>query len=176
MKYAAFLRGINVGGNSLVKMSELKRLLEAAKLERVQTILASGNVLFESDEKNPDKLTEKIEALLKKRYKREITVFVRTIDELKRMSALQPFKGVVVTPHTRLYVTFLYEFSRGLKLPELPDFLRITRIKDDAVFVALELAPERNTPEAMAILTKALGPKTTMRNWNTIQKILKAAQ
>ena len=173
--YVAFLRGINVGGKSLIKMLDLKKTLTSAGFKNVKTILASGNVLFESDERNPDKLTEKIEALLKRKWKREIMVFVRTIDELRKMDALRPFKGVEVTRNTRLYVTFLYEFSRGLKLPELPEYLRITRIKDDAVFTVLELAPGRDTTDAMAALGKALGPKITMRNWNTIQKILKAA-
>ena len=175
MKYVAFLRGINVGGNSLVKMADLKKAFEARGFKNIQTILASGNVIFESKTADPEALTRKIETLLKKQWGRSIAVFVRTVDELSKMSALQPFKGVTIESTTRLYVTFLSENSRGLKLPELPSELRITRIKDDAVFSVLELSPKRNTTDSMAILEKAFGPRITTRNWNTIQKILKAA-
>ena len=175
MQYVAFLRGINVGGNVLIKMTDLKKAFETAGFKKVKTILASGNVIFESENLNHDTLTEKIEAFLKKKWKREITVFVRTIDELKKMAATQPFKGVNVTPEIRLYVTFLYEFSRGLKIPELPANVKITRMKDDAVFTVVQLTPDVNTPDAMASLNKALGPKITARNWNTVQKILSAA-
>ena len=175
MKYVAFLRGINVGGNVLIKMTELQAEFEKARFEDVKTILASGNVMFESNEQNPDKITHKIEAFLKKKWKREITVFVRTIDELQRMAAMQPFKGVTVTPNTRRYVTFLYEFSRGLKIPELPTNVKITRMKDDAVFTVVELSPDLDTPDSMASLNKALGPKITARNWNTVEKILSEA-
>jgi uncharacterized protein (DUF1697 family) len=176
MQYIAFLRGINVGGNVLVKMTDLKAAFEAAGLKNVKTILASGNIMFESENKDPDAITLKIEAFLKKKWKREITVFVRTIDELERMAALRPFKGVDMTPNTRLYVTFLYEFSRGIKIPELPANVKITRMKDDAVFTVVEITPELDTPDSMEVLNKVLGPKITARNWNTIEKILSAAK
>lgn len=174
MKYVAFLRGINVGGKSVIKMTELKALLETAGFKGVQTILTSGNVIFESDILNPDTITEKIEALLKKKWKREIPVFVRTMDELREMERSRPFKGIEITTKMHLYVTFLYEFSRGLKIPELPSNTRIARMKDDAVFTVVEVTSEMNTTDAMASLNKALGPKITMRNWNTILKILRA--
>ncbi len=175
MKYVAFLRGINVGGNSLIKMSDLKTAFEAANFKNVQTILTSGNVLFESDENNPDKVTLKIEAFLKKKWKKEIPVFVRTIDELQKMSDGRPFKGVDVNQDTKLYVTFLYEMSRGIKIPELPTNVKITRMKDDAIFTVVQTTPDMNTPDSMAALNKVLGPKITARNWNTVEKILRAA-
>jgi uncharacterized protein (DUF1697 family) len=175
MKYVAFLRGINVGGNVTIKMTELKEAFDKAGFKNVQTILASGNVMFDSENRDPDAITRKIELVLKKKWKREITVFVRTVEELRRMADGQPFKGVTVTPNTRRYVTFLYEFSRGLKIPELPTNVKITRMKDDAVFTVVELAPELDTPDSMASLNKALGAKITARNWNTIEKILTEA-
>jgi uncharacterized protein (DUF1697 family) len=46
-RFAAFLRGINVGGRKAVKMAELRAAFEMMGLERVETVLASGNVLFE---------------------------------------------------------------------------------------------------------------------------------
>jgi uncharacterized protein (DUF1697 family) len=49
-RYLALLRGINVGGNRLIPMNDLRTALEAAGLERVRTYIQSGNVLFESEQ------------------------------------------------------------------------------------------------------------------------------
>src|SRR5260221_10646488 len=56
MKYIAFLRGINVGGNNLIKMSDLKKQFEDLGFTNVQTVIASGNVIFETDKKNFNKI------------------------------------------------------------------------------------------------------------------------
>ncbi len=48
--YIALLRGINVGGHNIIKMADLKSLLESMGLNSVKTYIQSGNVLFESDE------------------------------------------------------------------------------------------------------------------------------
>lgn len=50
-RYAAFLRGINIGGNKKVPMADLKKMLEKIGFSNVQTILVSGNVVFDSAEK-----------------------------------------------------------------------------------------------------------------------------
>mgnify|MGYP000944190069 CR=1 FL=1 len=56
MKYIALLRGVNVGGNNKVPMSELKRCFEKAGFRNVSTYINSGNVLFESEESDILKL------------------------------------------------------------------------------------------------------------------------
>jgi uncharacterized protein (DUF1697 family) len=175
MKYAAFLRGVNVGGNALVKMTDLKTLLEAAGFENVQTVIASGNVIFEAKSGDDLSIERKIESALKKKYKRDVAVMVRSIDELQRMERSQPFKGITATSNTRLYVTFLSDKSLGVKLPELPPDLRIVRIRDKDVFAVLEISPHMKTTDSMNIIAKLFGERITTRNWNTVQKILKAA-
>ena len=52
----ALLRGINVGGKTLVKMSDLRACLDGVGLENVCTYIASGNVLFETGERDAAKL------------------------------------------------------------------------------------------------------------------------
>ena len=51
IKYAAFLRGINVGGHTIIKMGELRKVFESLGFWNVKTVLASGNVLFEAPER-----------------------------------------------------------------------------------------------------------------------------
>ena len=47
-KYIAFLRAINVGGTTLIKMTDLKKMFESFGLDNVQTYIQTGNVVFES--------------------------------------------------------------------------------------------------------------------------------
>ena len=56
MKYIALLRGINVGGNSMIKMSELKNNVEKCGFKNVQTCINSGNVIFESEQEDRKKI------------------------------------------------------------------------------------------------------------------------
>jgi uncharacterized protein (DUF1697 family) len=67
-KYVALLRGINVGGNSTVRMAELKICCETAEFANVRTYINSGNVLFESPETDTQKLTLKLEVVLGKAF------------------------------------------------------------------------------------------------------------
>ena len=61
VRYVALLRGINVGGKTLIKMAELRACVEALGLDDVSTYIASGNVLFESGERDAAKLETTIE-------------------------------------------------------------------------------------------------------------------
>jgi uncharacterized protein (DUF1697 family) len=56
-QYLALLRGINVGGNNLIKMAELKRCFEALGFGNVATYIQSGNVLFDTGEGSPASLS-----------------------------------------------------------------------------------------------------------------------
>src|SRR4029450_16150 len=60
-QYVALLRGINVGGGNIIKMTDLKACFDASKLENVATYIQSGNVLFETAETDLVKLIKKLE-------------------------------------------------------------------------------------------------------------------
>ncbi|HWY77776.1 MAG TPA: DUF1697 domain-containing protein [Verrucomicrobiae bacterium] len=175
-KYVAFLRGINVGGNKMVKMDDLKRAFEALKFQNVKTLLASGNVLFETANGNDTGLGVKIAEKLKSVFGFEVGVLVRSIEELQRLADSKPFEKIKATPQTRLYTTFLSEKPKiALKIPFKPadkDF-RILRASKDEVCIVLTLSPSTQTIDLMAFLDKHFGRQITTRNWNTIVKILK---
>src|SRR5688500_4990017 len=99
MRYAAFLRAINVGGH-IVKMDALRLLCEQCGVSKVETVIASGNVLFESRAAAPA-LEKKIEAHLQKSLGYEVATFVRTVEELEAIvrraqKALEDWKSVYV--------------------------------------------------------------------------------
>ncbi len=176
--YVAFLRGINVGGHHAVKMAELKQAFEDLTYRGVKTVLASGNVIFVSPATSVPLLTKAIESKLKLLTGHEVGVIVRSIEQIKSLADSEPFKKIKVTPQTRLYVTFRSgKASSSLKIPwenKEKDF-RILRVTDSEICSVVTLSPEHQSTDAMVVLEKEFGRKVTTRNWNTIQKILKAA-
>jgi uncharacterized protein (DUF1697 family) len=75
MRYVALLRGINVGGRTLIKMAELKTCVEALGLADVSTYIASGNVLFDSD-RGAAELERKIEHAIEQHFELPVKVIV----------------------------------------------------------------------------------------------------
>lgn len=76
MVYLALLRGINVGGNNLVKMSDLKEALGSAGFDDVRTYIQSGNVFFSSSETDTDVLSTRVRACIKQQFKIDVGVGV----------------------------------------------------------------------------------------------------
>ncbi len=175
-KYVAFLRGINVGGNVLVKMTDVKKIFESLNFKKVQTVLASGNVLFETDKRTVKDLASEIEETLVKKYERPIGVLVRTVESLQKLSEQRYFKDIEITPSMRCYITFLSEKPQSnLKIPYISPEKDVTilAMTGTELVSVLTLGENRGTVDAMAIIEKEFGKKVTTRNWNTIEKILK---
>ena len=178
-EYAAFLRGINVGGKKPVPMAALKKSLEALKFKNVRTLLISGNVVFEAPAGPTVPLEKKISGKLKQTFKMEIGVLVRTLDELRKIDDAKPFKGIEATPDTGLYVTFLSEEpEKALCAPfSTPGGeMRTLRVAGREVFAVVTRSAGGRTVEFMQILEKKFGRQITTRNWNTIQKVLKSSE
>ena len=83
-QYLALLRGINVGGNNIIKMADLKACFENMGFTEVVTFIQSGNVLFRSAEKDKTKLTKKIEQGLSERFSYKSRLVVVAHKELKK--------------------------------------------------------------------------------------------
>ena len=89
-RYAALLRAINVGGRT-VKMTDLCALFEQARLADVQSVIASGNVLFTSRAGDKAALERRIESVLKKGLGYDVATYVRDVDDLDAVVAHDPF-------------------------------------------------------------------------------------
>lgn len=88
--WIALLRAVNVGGSNKLPMTELKVLCEDLGLARVQTYIASGNVVF-SSALGEDELREAIEAAIERRYGKRIAVLVRSGAEMAGVLARNPW-------------------------------------------------------------------------------------
>ncbi|MBI3125094.1 MAG: DUF1697 domain-containing protein [Ignavibacteriales bacterium] len=172
-RYAAFLRGINIGGHKKVPMADLKKMLEKIGFSNVQTILASGNVVFDSAEKNLAAIKETIEKKINEVFGFQVKTIIHSMNELKSLVSSDPFKGIEVTKETRLYVTFLSHKPKStFKAPyQTPDKLfQILKATDYALFGVLSVK-DAHSVDAMNFIDKEFGKEVTTRNWNTIVKV-----
>lgn len=89
-RYVAFFGSINVGGNRLT-MADLRHAFEREGFAAVETVVASGNVLFEFDERPTDGLEELFAFMMADRFEIDSFVAVRSRDEVARAIADNPF-------------------------------------------------------------------------------------
>jgi uncharacterized protein (DUF1697 family) len=172
-KYVAFLRGINLGKRR-VKNDQLSQIFGSLGFEDVKVLIASGNVVFSTDERDEAKLTKTVELGLEAALGFTVDTMLRRSSEIQEMLARDPFKGIEVTKQTRRYVTLLAEKTAStLKLPYASDNgnFRILSRHDREVYSVLTVADGGRTVDLMAILEKEYGKRATTRNWNTIVKV-----
>jgi uncharacterized protein (DUF1697 family) len=168
-RYIAFLRAINVGGHT-VKMDRLRALFEELGLARVETFIASGNVIFEVAETDTRALETRIEAHLRQALGFDAATFLRTPEEVAEAAAHEPFARV---EGDSLYVSFLREALEGETID------RIAALGgDDDRFAARgrELYWWRrgrlsDSPITNAQLERAIRVPGTMRNVTTVRKL-----
>lgn len=168
-KYVAFLRAINVGGHSIIKMADLKKLLESLDLENVQTYIQSGNVIFESSADDAASLENKIETQLEETLGSKIQVFVRTLREVQSIATKLPFTA---TDAQTAYVAFL---SKKPSKAQQQALLAFKSEADDFAIKGREVYNLRRDREksvfSTGFLEKVLKMPTTTRNVTVIKKI-----
>jgi uncharacterized protein (DUF1697 family) len=178
--YTAFLRGINVGGNKVLKMADVKKAFESLGLREVKTLGASGNVAFVAPRADAAGMARRIEGGLQAAFGQTVSVIVLTLDRLRQMIDSAPFKGVKITPQTRLYVTFVAgraQSKSSFAVPyQSPDkVFRILKVHETELYTVVDLSTGGSTLDAMDFIEKQFGKNVTTRNWNTIEKLAKAA-
>src|SRR5690625_2827397 len=90
-RYAALLRGINVGGRSKVRMADLRALLEGLGYTDVATLLQSGNAAFTAPEVDPADLAASVEHAIEAQLGLTPAVMIRSAADLERVVAGLPF-------------------------------------------------------------------------------------
>ena len=158
-------------------MADLRNEMEELGFKNVQTLLNSGNVIFDGPSEQEEKLEEKIAAHLEKVFGFTIPVLIRSEEEILELIDADPFNDSVVTPDIRLYVTFLKKAPESeLSLPWISDdgSYQIIDVRDRTICSVLDLSVT-NTPKGMDALEKLFGKKhaLTTRNWNTLNRIAK---
>ncbi len=170
MKYVAFLRAINVGGNAIIKMADLKRMFESAGLENVQTYIQSGNVIFEADQERVLSLEKGVERQLEEAAGYKIHLFVRTMRDMQSILNKSPFAAKA---GETAYVTFLNQKPDRKSQQAL---LTMRNEADDFAIRGRDVYHLRRDRErsvlARTSIEKILKLPATTRNMTTLQKIV----
>ncbi len=180
-RYIALLRGINVGGNTMIKMEELRAMFEALNFDNVVSYINSGNIAFnvgqrvaqrDSPSKTESALISVIEPAIERQFGRPFPVIVRKQANLSRILTDNPFAGDFES-HKEMHVLFMKD--------------EMSLEKRDQLFAAA-LDGERYSVQgreiychlkqgfADSLLTKGFLDKKlkvlyTARNWRTVQKL-----
>jgi uncharacterized protein (DUF1697 family) len=170
-RYAAFLRGVNLGARRKTGSAELRSCFEAIGLEDVQTFRTSGNVVFDTAAEPKAKLGERLEKALQGSFGFDVDVFLRTAKEVDAIAAETPFPAKLLERSKgKLQVALLAKKPSAKARKEV---LALATDEDLLELAGLELywLPSGGTRDA-ALNLKALERLTgpwTMRTKGTIE-------
>jgi uncharacterized protein (DUF1697 family) len=174
-RWIALFRGINVGGNNLLPMKELVRHLEALKLKHVRTYIQSGNVVFDTNEKNAKSLAKKIKERIEREHGFGPEVLLISREELQKAIQANPFPHAVSDPKS-LHFFFLEKPAAKAKIQALDLAKAPTEscvLKGSMFFLH---APEGvGRSKLAATAERHLGVAVTARNYRTVEKIAEMA-
>ncbi|OLF13408.1 DUF1697 domain-containing protein [Actinophytocola xanthii] len=169
---AALLRGINLGSRRRVAMADLRTWLAELGHAEVRTLLQSGNAVFRT-ERELDEVRAELSAHLTERAGFPVACVLRTAAELAEVVAADPL-GAVATNPSRYFVVFL---DRPVTSPDLePDAFapELFHLGEREVYFWV---PEGvRDSKVLAAFPARADEVATMRNWNTVTKLLAMAQ
>lgn len=173
MKYVSLLRGINVGGNNIIKMIELKDTVEKAGFTNVVTYIQSGNVIFDSEKKSIEEITKILEDILVRRFDYLISVVVKSQEDLEKILANVPEEWIKDND-LRCYIAFIktgiskQNFANEVEVKPGVDYIKLG---EGVLYMSTKL--NGITPSGFTrLISKKIYKQITMRNYNTSQKIL----
>ena len=173
-KHLALLRGINVSGHNMIKMEALKTALESIGFSEVVTYIQSGNVFVETDEESGFSVGFKIKQEIYKTFGHEVPVIVIGKQDLELCLKNNPFLKEKEVDTKKLYVAFLSKEMSSTAINEL----KISQIKPDEavvdgnrIFIKYDVGAGKTRLDQKYI-EKKLNVTATIRNWNTVNKLL----
>lgn len=171
--YLALLRGINVGGNNLIKMVDLKACFLGMGFTEVKTYIQTGNVIFQSEEKSSEKLTDQIQTILSKTFNYKSVVVIIAEKELAEVIQEAP-KGFGDQKEKYRYdVIFI---KPPLKAQEAMKEMPIKEGVDEgaagkhALYFS-RLIAKATSSKISRIIQLPIYQFMTIRNWNTTTKL-----
>ena len=173
-KHLALLRGINVSGHNMIKMDALKKMLENMGFQNVETYIQSGNVFVESDEENAASVGFKIKQEIFREFGHDVPVVVITKNDLELCFKNNPYLKEKDCDTKKLYVAFISKELSPLALNDL----KISNFKPDEaaidasrIYIKYAVGAGK-TKLDQKYIEKKLNATATIRNWNTVTKLL----
>jgi uncharacterized protein (DUF1697 family) len=173
--YVALLRGINVGGKNLIKMTALKGCFEKQGFSDVVTYIASGNVLFKADGFARDELTLHIEQALGAMFDYRASVVLRSRKQMQEIVRHAP-KGFGAQPDQYRYdVIFLKEpltSAAAMKSVLTKPGVDQAFAGSGALYFA-RLTSRATESQLSRVVSLSIYKSMTIRNWNTTTALLR---
>jgi uncharacterized protein (DUF1697 family) len=173
-RHIALLRGINVGGNNIIKMTDLRACFEALGFTEVQTYIQSGNVVFNAGLKEKAKLIDAIEKALDRKFNYESRVVLVSSGELKAVVNQAPARFGKQPDRYRYDVLFVREpltTAEALQTISLKAGVDQAQAGDHALYFQrlISKATQSHLPKLTQMPMYKL---ITIRNWNTTTRLL----
>jgi uncharacterized protein (DUF1697 family) len=172
--HLALLRGINVSGHNMIKMDALKTALENIGYFNVQTYIQSGNVFVDSEEENGPSVGFAIKQEIFKVFGHDVPIVVICKKDLEACFKNNIYLNVKEIDIKKLYVAFI---SKELNANALND-LKISQFKPDEaaidssrIYIKYDVGAGKTRLDQKYI-EKKLNVVATIRNWNTVTKLL----
>ncbi|MFL5243496.1 MAG: DUF1697 domain-containing protein [Gemmataceae bacterium] len=176
--HVALLRGINVGGRNMVAMSDLRGLFKRLGFTDVQSLLQSGNLVFQSDRTAEISLENLLSVETKKLLNVSIDYFVRSREEWDTVVAVNPFPKEAKLDPGHLVVMFLKDAAKATDVKALQSAIQGPETlccvgKQVYIYYPAGMGKSKLTH---SLIEKKLGTRGTGRNWNTVLKLAALTQ
>ncbi|WP_291274619.1 DUF1697 domain-containing protein [Flavobacterium sp.] len=172
--HLALLRGINVSGHNMIKMETLKNVLENKGFQNVRTYIQSGNVFVDSEEAHGASVGFTIKQEIFKQLGLDVPVVVVSKNDLEQCFLNNPYLKEKEVDEKKLYIAFV---SKELQVSAIND-LKISQFKPDEaaidksrIFIKYAIGAGKTRLDQKYI-EKKLSVVATIRNWNTVTKLL----
>jgi uncharacterized protein (DUF1697 family) len=173
--FIALFSGINVGGNRIVKMAELRVFFEELGFGNVATYVQSGNVVFRAAHGDAATLTRQLEAAFEKKWGFHSRIMVRDADSFSRLVEQNPYPDIAAEP-TKLHAYVLEREptdEEEARLSEKCTGPEKFQIKGDVLYLH---APDGLGRSVFAgLIGRTLKVPGTARNWRSVQALLEMA-
>jgi len=173
VRYLALLRGINVGGKNVIKMSDLRRVFEGLDCKDVTTYIQSGNVLFESAIKSTAMLSVSIEGALAAEFAGDFPVVVLSRRQLEQVTKNAPLRFGEDLARYRYDVVFVRPPSRAaLILPTVGLKPGVDEACErNGVLYLRRLIIRASQSHLPRLVRNAAYSRMTVRNWKTTTEL-----
>ncbi len=175
--YICILRGINVGGNRMIKMDALRLLMSELACSNVKTYIQSGNIVFQSEAKDETVLEQKISETITSTFGFDVPVMVINATKWSAILAKNPFLQDKNKEASFLHITFLAEKPTE----ENKQKIQAAQFQDDD-FVIIDKVVYLYCPNGYSnskltngFLENKLKTTATTRNWKTCKELLNLA-
>jgi len=178
MTSIALLRGINVSGRKIIKMTDLINIFEKLKFKNIKSYIQSGNIIFDHEQNETSFHTKEIEYKIQESLGIHVNVIIRTMEELENIINHNPFLPEKNIETNKLHVTLLNTVPNPTMVKEL---LIKTEDNERYQIIGREIfiyCPNGYGRSKLTntVFEKKLGVIATTRNWNTTIKLLEMAK